>query len=152
VAAGIPAYVLDGDKLRHGLNSDPGFSDEDRTENMRRTAEVAALFGDAGNVVLVTLISPFRKARESARETARCGFMEVYVKADVETCAARDPKGLYKKALAGEIPQFTGVSSPYEIPENPDLLLDTQLASEEDCVQQLIAAIENAVNASDKEL
>ncbi len=152
VQAGIPAYVLDGDKLRRGLNGDLGFSDADRTENMRRTGEVAALFGDAGNVVLVTLISPFRKGRDAARKVAQCGFMEVYVKADVETCAARDPKGLYKKAMEGKIPAFTGISSPYEAPVSPELVLDTMEHSEEECVQQLISAIETAVNASDKEL
>ena len=152
VRAGVPAYMLDGDKLRRGLNGDLGFSDGDRRENMRRTAEVANLFADAGTVALVTLISPFRESREAAREICGGAFLEVYVKAGVDTCAARDPKGLYEKARAGKIPEFTGVSSPYEVPEHPDLVLDTEHASEEECVQQLLLCVEQAINASDSQL
>ena len=141
VAQGIPAYVLDGDKLRRGLNKDLGFSDEDRKENIRRTTEVAKMFKDAGIVTFVTLISPFADAREAARAEIGNNFMEVYVKADIETCKQRDPKKLYEKAMKGEIKSFTGIDSPYEIPKNPDLLLDTELWSEEECAEALFSAV-----------
>lgn len=141
VAQGIPAYVLDGDKLRRGLNKDLGFSDEDRKENIRRTTEVAKMFKDAGIVTFVTLISPFAEAREAARAEIGNNFMEVYVKADLETCKQRDPKKLYEKAMKGEIKSFTGIDSPYEIPKNPDLLLDTELWSEEECAEALFSAV-----------
>lgn len=141
VAQGIPAYVLDGDKLRRGLNKDLGFSDEDRKENIRRTTEVAKMFKDAGIVTFVTLISPFAEAREAARAEIGNNFMEVYVKADIETCKQRDPKKLYEKAMKGEIKSFTGIDSPYEIPKNPDLLLDTELWSEEECAEALFSAV-----------
>lgn len=141
VAQGIPAYVLDGDKLRRGLNQDLGFSDEDRKENIRRTTEVAKMFKDAGIVTFVTLISPFAEAREAARAEIGNNFMEVYVKADLETCKQRDPKKLYEKAMKGEIKSFTGIDSPYEIPKNPDLLLDTELWSEEECAEALFSAV-----------
>lgn len=137
---GLSVYQLDGDKLRRGLCRDLGFSDADRAENIRRVAETANLFRDAGMVVLTTLISPFAAARAEAREL--CGdFMEVYVRADAAECIKRDPKGLYKKALAGEIPHFTGISSPYEPPEAPELILDTQTRSEEECVTALCEAV-----------
>ena len=117
--------VLDGDNLRHGLNSDLGFTETDRVENIRRTAEVAKLLADAGIVVLVSLISPYRKDRENAREiVGRDKFMEIYVATPIEVCEARDPKGLYKKARAGEIPNFTGIGAPYEAPSRADLVLD----------------------------
>lgn len=141
VAQGIPAYVLDGDKLRRGLNKDLGFSDDDRKENIRRTTEVAKMFKDAGIVTFVTLISPFAEAREAARAEIGNNFMEVYVKADIETCKQRDPKKLYEKAMKGEIKSFTGIDSPYEIPKNPDLLLDTELWSEEECAEALFSAV-----------
>ena len=141
VAKGIPAYVLDGDKLRHGLNNDLGFSDEDRKENIRRTTEVAKLFKDAGMVTFVTLISPFEEARQKARNSIGDDFMEVYVKADLETCQKRDPKKLYEKARKGEIRSFTGIDSKYEVPENPDLVLDTQLWNEEECAEALLGAV-----------
>lgn len=141
VEEGIPAYILDGDKLRRGLNKDLGFSDEDRMENIRRTAEVARLFKDAGIVTFVTLISPFEEARQKARSFIGDGFMEVYVKADVETCKKRDPKKLYEKALKGEIKSFTGIDSPYEPPKNPDLVLDTELWNEEECAEALLGAV-----------
>ncbi len=141
VAQGIPAYVLDGDKLRRGLNKDLGFSDEDRKENIRRTTEVAKLFKDAGMVTFVTLISPFEEARAQARAAIGDNFMEVYVKADLKTCQARDPKKLYEKAKKGEIRFFTGIDSPYETPKNPDLVLDTQLWSEEECAEALLGAV-----------
>jgi adenylylsulfate kinase len=139
--AGLPAYILDGDKIRRGLCADLGFSDADRTENIRRVGECAALFRDAGMITLVTLISPFASSREQARRIVGKSFVEVYVKASVETCKARDPKNLYKKALAGNIPNFTGLTSPYEEPQNPDLVLDTEKWSEEECVEALTSAI-----------
>ncbi|MCK4947013.1 MAG: adenylyl-sulfate kinase [Candidatus Aureabacteria bacterium] len=125
-ARGKAVYRLDGDNIRHGLNSDLGFSEEDRNENIRRIAEAAALFKDAGLITLVSFISPYRKMREFAKTKAeKDGFIEVYIKASPETCAQRDPKGLYKKAAQGEIDNFTGVTSPYEEPEDPDLIIDT---------------------------
>lgn len=140
---GFRAYILDGDKLRRGLNRDLGFSEEERAENIRRTAEVADLFRDSGAIVLVTLISPFRASREQARRICGESFMEVWVRADLATCAARDPKGLYAKANAGQIKDFTGVSSPYEEPEQADLLLDTERSDEEECVETLLSAVLN---------
>ena len=141
VAQGIPAYILDGDKLRSGLNNDLGFTDEDRVENIRRTTEVAKMFKDAGIVTFVTLISPFTEARRMARANIGSEFIEVYVKADVETCAKRDPKKLYEKALKGEIKNFTGIDSPYEAPRHPDVLLDTELWSEEECAEALLGEV-----------
>ena len=126
VAEGRPAYLLDGDNLRHGLNADLGFSDDDRRENIRRTAEVAALFADSGAVVLVSLISPFAAERQRAREIheqAGIAFHEVFLDTPIEVCEERDPKGLYKKARAGEITQFTGIDSPYERPEHADIVV-----------------------------
>jgi len=136
---GRAVYRLDGDNIRHGLNSDLGFSDKDREENIRRIAEVAALFRDAGLITLVSFISPFRRMREFARQ--RIGpdsFFEVYVKADLETCMKRDPKGLYQKALRGEIKEFTGISSPFEEPDHPDIVLDTVHESLDACVEHLL--------------
>ncbi|MBQ2895184.1 MAG: adenylyl-sulfate kinase, partial [Oscillospiraceae bacterium] len=141
LAEGLSVYQLDGDKLRRGLCRDLGFSEADRRENIRRVAETANLFRDAGLVVLTTLISPFAAARAEAREICGADFMEVYVRADVATCADRDPKGLYKKAQAGEISDFTGVSSPYEVPETPELVLDTEALSEGQAVDRLCDAI-----------
>jgi adenylyl-sulfate kinase len=123
-ARGISSYVLDGDRLRMGLNRDLGFSESDRIENVRRVGEIAALFADAGLVAIVALISPYAEAREQARRAAGEQFHEVYIKASVETCAARDPKGLYKRARSGELVQFTGISAPYEIPAQPELTID----------------------------
>ncbi len=139
--SGLSAYILDGDKVRRGLCGDLGFTDADRAENIRRVAECANLFRDAGIVTLVTLISPFAASRAQARRIAGKDFLEVYVKADVETCIKRDPKNLYKKALEGNIPHFTGLTSPYEIPENPDIVLDTERFGEVDCVETLTGAI-----------
>ena len=141
VAAGIHTYVLDGDKLRRGLNSDLSFSAQDREENVRRAAEVAALFEDAGFVTIVTLISPFAKGRNFAHSRSRQGFLEVYVQASLDTCIKRDPKKLYQKALSGEISDFTGISSVYEAPLHPDLILDTDLWSEEKCAEVLLNSI-----------
>jgi adenylylsulfate kinase len=137
--AGKTAYVLDGDNIRYGLNSDLGFSEEDRNENIRRIAEVASLLKDAGIITLVSFISPYRDMRAFARAKAGSnGFFEVYIKADIETCSQRDPKGLYHKAQTGTINQFTGISSPYEEPEQPELVLDTTLLSLQECVQILL--------------
>ncbi|MFT3716063.1 MAG: adenylyl-sulfate kinase [Gordonia sp. (in: high G+C Gram-positive bacteria)] len=135
IAEGRPAYLLDGDNLRHGLNSDLGFSDDDRRENIRRTAEVAALFADSGAVVLVSLISPFAEERRRAREiheAAGLPFHEVFLDTPIDECEARDPKGLYKKARAGEISQFTGIDSPYERPENADIVVKPEDGSPAD--------------------
>ena len=126
VAEGRPAYLLDGDNLRHGLNGDLGFSAGDRDENVRRVAEVARLFADAGVVALVPLISPYRAARARARalhEAAGVSFLEVFVDTPLEVCEERDPKGLYAKARAGELTGMTGIDDPYEAPESPDLVL-----------------------------
>jgi adenylylsulfate kinase len=120
-------YVLDGDIVRTGLTSDLGFSDEDRNENVRRIAELSAILKDVSVITIVAFISPFRKMREFARSLAgKDNFIEVYVKASLETCILRDPKGLYKKALRNEIPEFTGISSVYEEPSDPDLIIDTE--------------------------
>ncbi len=125
-ALGMHTYILDGDNVRHGLNRDLGFTDEDRVENIRRVAEVAKLMADAGLIVLVSFISPFRAERRAAREMIDKGeFIEVFVETPIEDCASRDPKGLYAKARRGEIKNFTGIDSPYEKPENPEIHLNT---------------------------
>jgi bifunctional enzyme CysN/CysC len=126
VASGRPAYVLDGDNLRHGLNGDLGFSAADRAENVRRVGHVARLFADAGVVALVPLISPYRADRDLVRamhDEAGLAFVEVHVDTPIEVCEQRDPKGLYAKARAGEITGFTGVDDPYEAPTSPELVL-----------------------------
>ncbi len=143
VARGRLAYVLDGDNVRHGLNKNLGFSPEDRSENIRRIAEVAKLFTDCGVLAFTSFISPYRADRDAARALfAEGDFIEVYVAADVATCEGRDPKGLYKKARAGQIPEFTGISAPYEAPESPELVLDTAKQSAEESVSALIAYLE----------
>ncbi len=135
-------YRLDGDNIRHGLNCDLGFSEEDRVENIRRIAEVAALFKDACLITLISCISPYEKMREFAKKTiGESHFIEVYVKADIETCMKRDPKGLYEKVKDKEIKNFTGVTSPYEEPENPDLIIDTTLLSIEESVKKVLDTI-----------
>jgi bifunctional enzyme CysN/CysC len=123
---GYQVYVLDGDNVRDGLNSDLGFSPADRTENIRRVGEVAALFADAGIICISAFISPYRADRDAARNAAGAKFHEVYVKADLATCEQRDPKGLYKKARAGQIAEFTGLTAPYEQPLAAELVVDTQ--------------------------
>lgn len=138
---GKAVYRLDGDNIRFGLNSDLGFSERDRFENIRRISEVCALFQDAGLIVIASFISPLAGMRRLAREKGGENFIEVYVKADLETCIKRDPKGLYRKALKGEIQEFTGISAPYEEPDNPDLVLDTQNNTLEQCVQHLVEKI-----------
>jgi len=138
-ARGKAVYRLDGDNIRHGLNSDLGFSGKDRNENIRRIAEAAALFKDAGLITLASFISPYRKMREFAKKKAgKDGFIEVYVKASPETCAKRDPKGLYKKASQGKIDNFTGVTSPYEEPEAPDLIIDTTQLTLNESVKKIL--------------
>jgi len=123
---GIRTFVLDGDNVRHGLNKNLGFSPEDRTENIRRIGEVSKLFVDAGVVVCTAFISPYREDRDNVRALLKEGeFIEVFVDATLETCEERDPKGLYKKALAGEIKEFTGISAPYEEPLKPELVVNT---------------------------
>lgn len=137
------AYVLDGDNIRHGLNKSLGFSPEDRTENIRRIGEVAKLFTDAGLVTLTSFISPYRADRDGVREIMGEGdFLEVFVDASIETCESRDVKGLYAKARAGEIPEFTGISAPYEEPESPELVLDTNRQTVEESVLRLIGHLE----------
>ena len=136
--AGRAAYLLDGDNIRHGINSDLGFSDEDRNENIRRISEIAALFQDAGMITLVSFISPFRAMREFARERAGAGnFIEVYVSTDFETCKKRDPKGLYKK----DIKNFTGKDSGYEVPKHPELILDTVACTPDECAEIVVREI-----------
>jgi bifunctional enzyme CysN/CysC len=134
---GWQVYVLDGDNVRHGLCADLGFSPEERAENIRRVGEVAALMARAGLLVVTAFISPYRSDRDRARAAAGDAFAEVWVKADLATCEARDPKGLYAKARAGEIKDFTGVSAPYEAPDGADLVVDTSAAPAETCVEQL---------------
>jgi len=138
-ARGYQVYVLDGDNVRHGLNADLGFTHGDRTENIRRVGEVAALFADAGLVCISAFISPYRADRETARLAAKGRFHEVYLDADLETCERRDPKGLYRKARAGQIADFTGVSAPYEEPTSPNLVIRT---AETDVETGLATAIE----------
>jgi bifunctional enzyme CysN/CysC len=141
-ALGVQTFSLDGDNVRHGLNGDLGFSPADRTENIRRVAEVAKLAFEHGHIVLCTFISPFLRDRAFARSLAPEGrFIEIYVKCDVETCATRDPKGLYARALRGEIPEFTGISSPYEVPLAPELVIETAIQSPEEVVETILAAL-----------
>ena len=137
------AYVLDGDNIRQGLNSNLGFSPEDRTENIRRIGEVAKLFNDAGVVVLTAFISPYREDRDRVRETLpEDEFVEVYVECPLEECEKRDVKGLYKKARSGEIAAFTGISAPYEEPTHPELILQTQSQDLETCVRRVLEDLE----------
>jgi adenylylsulfate kinase len=142
IRRGYMAYVLDGDNVRHGLNKDLGFSSRDREENIRRIAEVAKLFADAGIIVMTSFISPYRKDRDYARkihQEAELGFAEVFVQTPVEICEARDPKGLYKKARSGMLQGFTGVNDPYEPPERPELLVETAAHSPARIAEQIIA-------------
>ena len=143
IERGRVSYVLDGDNVRHGLNKNLGFSPGDRSENIRRIGEVAKLFAGAGVVVFASFISPYRADRDAVRTLMAPGdFVEVYVDASVETCEGRDVKGLYKKARAGEIPEFTGVSAPYEAPERPEIALDTNRQNVEEGVEQVVRYLE----------
>ncbi len=140
---GCRTYVLDGDNIRHGLNKDLGFSPEDREENIRRIGEVAKLFADAGVIAMTAFISPYRADRDKARVISADSFIEVYVKCDLAVCEQRDPKGLYKKARAGEIPEFTGISAPYEEPEHPELVIDTSTEPLEVSAKRVIDYLES---------
>ncbi|MEO2068337.1 MAG: adenylyl-sulfate kinase [Desulfurobacteriaceae bacterium] len=137
---GVHTYVLDGDNIRMGLNKDLGFSEEDRRENIRRIGEVAKLFIDAGIAVLTAFISPYRSDREFVRNLVNDGdFIEVYVKCPLETCEQRDPKGLYKKVRAGIIKNFTGIDDPYEEPENPEIVVETDKMTVDECAYKIIS-------------
>ncbi len=136
-------YVLDGDNVRHGLNKNLGFSPEDRTENIRRIGEVAKLFVDAGTIAMTAFISPYREDRAQARSLfAEDRFVEVFVECPIAVCEQRDTKGLYKKARAGEIKEFTGISAPYEPPEHPEVTLNTAALSLEECAQKVVGFLE----------
>ncbi len=138
-------YVLDGDNVRHGLNKNLGFSPEDREENIRRIGEVAKLFADAGTVVMTAFISPYRADRDQARALITEGrFVEVFVDCPLEVCEERDTKGLYKKARAGEIKEFTGISAPYEPPLNPEVIINSAELSIEACAKAVVSALVKA--------
>lgn len=139
----LHTYLLDGDNLRRGLNKDLGFSDNERSENIRRLSEVAKLFLDAGLIVMVASISPFKKDREQARRIVGNEFIEVFVDTPLATCIQRDPKGLYQKALNREISNYTGLDSPYEKPLNPDISIETQKTSVEESTEILINLLRN---------
>jgi adenylyl-sulfate kinase len=144
------AYVLDGDKIRHGLGSDLGFSPKDRKENIRRVGEVAKLFADAGLICITAFISPYRADRELVRKIMEAGrFIEVYVNAPIEICEQRDPKGLYVKARANEIKEFTGVSAPYEAPANPQVELHTDKLSVAESVGKILEFLKIEDDASE---
>ena len=137
-------YLLDGDNVRMGLNKGLTFTDEDRVENIRRIGEVSKLFVDAGTIVLTAFISPFQKERDTVRELVEDNeFIEVFIDTPLEVCESRDPKGLYKKARAGEIPNFTGISSPYEAPSKPEIHILNDKTSIEDVTEQIINYLEN---------
>ena len=141
---GLATYVLDGDNVRHGLCRDLGFSDADREENIRRIGEVAKLFLDSGVIVLTAFVSPFRADRDKARAVVGEGdFLEIFCSADLSVCEERDTKGLYAKARAGDIKEFTGISSPYEAPEHPELSVDTGAGELETCVNEVVSALES---------
>ena len=141
---GYNVYVLDGDNVRHGLSSNLGFSPTDRTENIRRIGEIAALFANAGIIVITAFISPYREDRQSAREVAGEDFHEIFIDADLSICESRDPKGHYRKARRGDIPDFTGVSAPYEAPRTPEFTVDTGVLD----VAQSVAALAEYVTAA----
>jgi len=141
---GYAVYVLDGDNVRRGLSANLGFSPEDRLENIRRVGEMAALFADAGMLCITAFISPYRADRARARAAATDSFHEIYIRADLATCEARDPKGLYRRARAGEIADFTGITAPYEPPEHPELIVDTATDPTEACVERILRYVEQA--------
>ena len=142
-AQGVRTYILDGDNVRHGLNKDLGFTDEDRVENIRRIAEVAKLMADAGLVVITAFISPFRAERDMARSLFDSGdFVEVFVDVSLEVAEARDPKGLYRQARAGELPNFTGIDSPYEPPDAPEISLNTARYDVDECVTRILSVLD----------
>jgi len=137
------SYVLDGDNIRYGLNKDLGFNPTDRDENIRRISEVAHLFSEAGIIAITAFISPYQNLRDFCRNLQeKERFFEIYCKASMGTCEKRDPKGLYKKARAGEIKEFTGIDAPYEKPENPEIILDTDRYNVEECAEQVIKKLQ----------
>jgi len=141
---GYLSYRLDGDNIRHGLNKDLGFSPQDRVENIRRIGEVSKLFADAGVIVSTSFISPYKADRDLARSLVLSGeFIEIYVKCSLTACEERDPKGLYKKARAGKIPEFTGISAPYEEPEKPELVIETDKKNVDDCVNEILSYLKS---------
>ena len=142
---GYNVYMLDADNVRDGLNSNLGFSNEDRNENIRRAGEVSSLFAEAGFIVLSAFISPFHDDRQRAFNAHPKNFHEVYLSADLSTCEDRDPKGLYKKARAGEIKEFTGIDSPYEIPKEPSLIIDTKKLNIDESTDELFSYIVNKI-------
>ncbi len=144
-AMGKYTMLLDGDNVRMGLNQNLGFSEEDRVENIRRIAEVSKLMNDAGLIVLTSFISPFRQDRRNAKNIIGERFVEVYISTPLEECEKRDVKGLYKKARNGEISNFTGITSPYEVPEHPDITVDTSKYSLEECVDIILKGLEQFI-------
>jgi len=148
IRLGYSCYVLDGDKLRQGLNHDLGFSPEDRTENIRRVGEIAALFADAGLICITAFISPYQADRTRARSACARAFHEVHIATSLEVCEARDPKGLYKKARAGELCEFTGVSAPYQAPLHPEVRIDTAQESLEQSVTKLVEYVAQHLSLS----
>ncbi len=144
IERGKLAYRLDGDNVRHGLNKNLGFSAEDRSENIRRIGEVAKLFTDAGVIVLASFVSPYKKDRDTVRASLKPGeFIEVYVEVSIEEAAKRDPKGLYKKALAGELKNFTGVDDPYEAPTKPEILIATERVTPQEATAQILQYLQH---------
>lgn len=141
---GLHSFILDGDNIRHGLNKDLGFSPEDREENIRRIGEVAHLFAQSGVIVMTAFISPYKKDRNQVRSLAAQGeFLEIYVKCSLEACEKRDTKGLYQKARAGQIPEFTGISAPYEEPGKPELVVETDRETLEESARRVIQCLES---------
>lgn len=137
---GNQAFVLDGDNIRHGMNKNLGFDEQSRKENIRRIGEVSKLFVESGQIVLTAFISPYKEDRALVRSLVEADeFIEVYVQCSIEECERRDPKGLYKKARNNEIPNFTGISAPYEAPDNPEIIVDSEAYSIEECKNQLIS-------------
>ncbi len=147
---GYQVYVLDGDNVRHGLSADLGFSPRDRGENIRRIGEVAALFADAGYIVIPAFISPYRRDRELARQACGEAFHEIHLTASLDVCEGRDPKGLYKKARRGDIPEFTGISAPYESPDHPELAIDTGTLTLEESLAILLEYVDHAFAAPEE--
>ena len=146
VRKGINCLVLDGDNVRHGLNKDLGFSPADRSENIRRVSEVASLVSKAGFICIASFISPLSKDRTLARQIIGNNFHEIYIQASVELCTTRDPKGLYKLAKTGILKEFTGVSAPYEEPQDPDVIINTDVPNVEACIFKLLSYIEEQIN------
>lgn len=142
---GYSCYVLDGDNIRRGLNADLSFSSEDRAENIRRVGEAASLFADAGLICITAFISPYRDDRMRARQCCRQAFHEIYVAADLATCETRDPKGLYKRARAGDVQDFTGISAPYEAPEQPEYIVDSANETLSVSTEKLITYVVSAL-------